>query len=344
MQSIQHIYTWFHALHLLRDSEGVMRVEFEVRDAGNVDEVVVHRRDRPTLYQQIKFVMSQRQLLTREWFSTPPTGAKHSPLARFHQSFIDLSTDDRPFEMALYTNRALTPNDPIPMHLDSRTALLGPPVFAASGKSATRKALNEWADHLGIPREELLNMLEHLRIYPSRGSLEELRRDCGIYMEAVGLRGDVAAVSLGTNEIRQLIVSGCEALDLGEMRELVGRLGLQAGQPRGTRLIQAITPAAWPETATASVDWVDCFAVRNRVTADNCATPTCGTPNSSRSSWPMPTPSGRPSSRTCGGRRSERFAMLRSSRLSDSRSPPATCTFRRLSGWRWPGGPPCGAW
>jgi hypothetical protein len=26
----QHLYTWLHALHLLRDSEGVTRVEFEV--------------------------------------------------------------------------------------------------------------------------------------------------------------------------------------------------------------------------------------------------------------------------------------------------------------------------
>jgi SMODS-associated and fused to various effectors sensor domain len=105
----------------------------------------------------------------------------------------------------------------------------------------------------------LLEMLEHLRIYPGRGSLEELRHNCGIYMEAVGLRGDVAAASLGSNEIRQLIISGCSALEAEEMRQLVDRLGLRAASPRATLLIQAIDRYPWLETAVASVDWVDDF-------------------------------------------------------------------------------------
>lgn len=105
----------------------------------------------------------------------------------------------------------------------------------------------------------MLEMLEHLRIYPGRGSLEELRHNCGIYMEAVGLRGDVAAASLGSNEIRQLIISGCSALEAEEMRQLVDRLGLRAASPRATLLIQAIDRYPWLETAVASVDWVDDF-------------------------------------------------------------------------------------
>ena len=36
-------------------------------------------------------------------------------------------------------------------------------------------------------------------------------------------------------------------------------LGVHAESPRGTLLIQAIAGAAWPETATVSVDWVDDF-------------------------------------------------------------------------------------
>jgi hypothetical protein len=72
-------------------------------------------------------------------------------------------------------------------------------------------------------------MLEHFRVYPGQGSLEQLRRGCGIYMELVGLRGDVEAVSIGTNEIRRLIIDGCSALENEEMNELVERLGLRLG-------------------------------------------------------------------------------------------------------------------
>jgi hypothetical protein len=53
-------------------------------------------------------------------------------------------------------------------------------------------------------------------------------------MDAVGLRGDIAAVSLGSNEIRQLIISGCSALEAEEMRQLVDRLGVGAASPRAT--------------------------------------------------------------------------------------------------------------
>src|SRR2546426_5164101 len=125
----QHLYTWFHALHLLRDSEGVTRVEFEVRDAGNVDDIVVHRRNQPTLYHQIKFVMSQRELLAHDWFTTVPAGSRSTPLQRFYASFKQLSGDQGAAELAVWTNRELAGDDPLLQHLDGRTAKLGPRFF-----------------------------------------------------------------------------------------------------------------------------------------------------------------------------------------------------------------------
>jgi SMODS-associated and fused to various effectors sensor domain len=252
----QHLYTWLHALHLLRDSEGVTRVEFEVRDAGNVDDLVVHRRDQPTLYHQIKFVIDQRELLTQDWFTTIPQGGRKSPLQRFFESFTDLSRAGPPAELALWTNRQLAPNDPILKHLDSRSDKLGARFFEASAGSATGKARRDWANHLGVSEDEMLAMLEHLRVYPGRGSLEELRRSCGIYMELVGLRGDIEAVSLGTSEIRRLIIDGCSALENEEMNQLVDRLGLRLETPRATLAIQAIDRHPGLELALASVDWI----------------------------------------------------------------------------------------
>ena len=255
----QHLYTWLYALHLLRESENVTRVEFEVRDAGNVDDLVVYRLNQPTLYHQIKFVIDQRELLTRGWFTTIPQGSKKSPIQRFFESFIELSREGAPAEVALWTNRQLAPNDPILQHLDSRRDKLGARFFEASAGSKTGRARSEWANHLGVPEQEMLRMLEHFRILPGKGSLEELRRNCGIYMELVGLRGDLEAVSLGTNEIRRLIIEGCSALENAEMTELVERLGLRVGTARATLAIGAIDHYPSPELAIVSLDWVDYF-------------------------------------------------------------------------------------
>jgi len=211
------------------------------------------------MYHQIKFVMSQRELLTHNWFTTVPSGRKSSPLQRLFASFNDLSESNSPAELALWTNRHLASDDPILQHLDSRAAKLGARFFDAGPKSETGKARRAWAQHLGVEQSALTRMMENLRVYPGRGSLDELRRDCGIYMEAVGLRGDVGAVILGSNEIRQLIINGCSAIEPDEMRRLVERLGLSTVSPRATLLIQAIDRKAWPEAAAASVDWVDDF-------------------------------------------------------------------------------------
>jgi hypothetical protein len=255
----QKLFTWYQALHLLHKSEVVTRIEFEVRDAGNVDDVVVHERDRPIVYHQIKFVMGQIELLTHDWFIAIERGKKSSLLRRFYESFNDLSTDQKPAELALWTNRQLTADDPILRHLDSRTDRLGARFFDAGEKSATGEARRAWADHLGVDESELNRMLEHLRIYPGRDSLEQLERACGIYMEAVGLRGDATAVTLGASEIEKLIISGRTELEPDGMRNLVERLGLAAPAPRATLLVQAIDRDSWPDSATATVDWVDYF-------------------------------------------------------------------------------------
>src|SRR5690349_932738 len=84
----QHVFTWLMAMRCLVRGDNVSRVEFEVREAGNVDDVVVHRSgERPT-YHQIKFVVDQREPLTWEWFITPTRPGGASPLQRFHQSYV----------------------------------------------------------------------------------------------------------------------------------------------------------------------------------------------------------------------------------------------------------------
>jgi hypothetical protein len=255
----QHLITWQHALQILRTSSNVTGVAFEV-EAGNVDDLVVLRDGEPNLYRQIKFVLSQQEPLTHEWFTAVPRGAKKAPLTRFHESYTTLTQPNgTPPEMALYTNRMRAGEDALLDCLDGRTNKLVPRLRRARPGSAAGKARASWAGLLGITEDELYAFLEHLEIRAGRDSLEELRELCAITMEAVRLRGDKAAVQLGAAEIARLISDGCRGLDADAMAEIVRTLDLAAPEPRATLVIQALKHHAGAAMATAAVDWVDEF-------------------------------------------------------------------------------------
>jgi len=256
----QHTFTWLHALKLLHEVSGVTRIEFEVAGAGNVDDLIVHRRDAPTIYHQVKFVQAHQEPLTYEWFLTPPPPSRRqSPLQRFYESYKQLTRNGQAPEMALQTNRLQAPDDPILRHVSGRACKLVPRLAAETPGSTSGKARAAWAEHLGISEEELLEMLEHFGIHAGRGSLEALQEECSYLMAAVGLRPDVAAVSIGAGEIRRLIGEGVRELDVERLREIIQEQRLAVDTKRGTLLVQALEFDPWPEVATATVDWVDLF-------------------------------------------------------------------------------------
>ncbi|WP_217913844.1 SAVED domain-containing protein [Miltoncostaea marina] len=253
----QHLLTWFHALQLLRKESGVTRVEFEVGYAGNVDDLVVHRRDKPTLYHQIKYVVAQAQPLTHEWFTTPSRTGGPSPLKRFHGSYQALATESGPPEMVLITNRLVTHADPILRHLGGRDAKLVPRLALEASGSASGEIRKDWADHLGISEQELLGMLEHFAIKPGGASLEELRDMCRERMSAVGLRGLPDDVIVAVGMVRELISTGCRCLDPDTLREATRSFART--EREATLLIQAIDHSDSAESATEALDWVELF-------------------------------------------------------------------------------------
>jgi hypothetical protein len=256
----QHLLTWVHALKLLLVDGGVTKIEFEADGAGNVDDLVIHRIDEPTLYHQIKFVTSNRTPLTHEWFTAPPAGSKRSPLQRFYESYTTLTAAEgsRP-EMALHTNRLPDPNDPILELISGTDCKLVPRLEAKPPGSAAGKVRSAWAEHLGIPEDKLLTFLGSLAIRAGRDALDDLQEQCAWAMRAVGFRPDLAAVLAAIGALRELIRTGVRELDASGLRELADKLHLLAGTPRATLLVQSLSPDPWPETATAAVDWVDLF-------------------------------------------------------------------------------------
>lgn len=256
----QHVLTWIYALKLLIVDGDVTKIEFEADNAGNVDDLIVHRAGQPTLYHQIKFVVSQTQPLTHDWFTTAPRGSKSSPLQRFHESYAKLTHEaGQPPEMALHTNRLPAPGDPVLPLVSGTDCKLVPRLAAATAGSAAGKVRGRWAEHLGIGEDALLAFLAHLAIRSGRDALDDLQEQCAWAMRAVGFKSDATAVLAAVGAIRELIRTGVRELDAEAVRRLADTLQLLAGSPRATLLVQSLRPDPWPETATASVDWVDLF-------------------------------------------------------------------------------------
>ena len=254
----QHLFTWLNALKLLLEEDSVIRVSFEVK-AGNVDDLVVHRSNAPSIYNQIKFVMTQAEPLTYKWFTTPSRSGALTPLQRFYDSMKILTIDDMPPEMALQTNRWPAAGDPLLKHVCGRSGKVMPRLAEATPKSASGKVRSKWAEHLKIDEGELVQMLEHLEIRAGREALDQLHVQCTWLMLAVGFRGDSEAVDIGISEIRRLIGKGIRELDADGLMEIAHSKRLLGSKNRATLLIQSLESDPWPEAATAYVDWVDLF-------------------------------------------------------------------------------------
>jgi hypothetical protein len=255
----QHLFTWMQALKLLITDEGVVGIGLEVGGGHNVDDVVLHYLNGPPLYHQVKFVTDQREPLSHEWFMTLPRGAQRSPLQRFYGSFTKLTADDERPRMVLVTNRSPVDKDPILRYVDGRTNKLLPRLREPGPRSESGQARQAWAEHLGISEDELLEMLEYLDIRAGLSSLEELRESCRWLMGFAGLQADINAVDVGMGEMRRLVRDGIRELDEALLREIIAERRLAADGKRATLLVQQIDHDAWPEHATASVDWVEMF-------------------------------------------------------------------------------------
>lgn len=254
----QHLLTWLHAAQLIHRDPDVMRIELEKQAAGNVDDLVVHRRTKSALYHQVKFTTQPGEALTADWFTDAPADSR-PPLGRFYDSFVRLTVDGRPPDMVLHTNRLPAAGDPILRCLDGTTERLVPKLERATTGSESGKARAAWAAAIGVTEGELLTMLSALRIRAAQASLNTLQDHCRWVMEAVGLVGTSESVDKGMLAARRWVQEGTRAVDAELVNQLVNALTLRAPEPTVTVLLQAIDHDLWPETATFAVDWVDAF-------------------------------------------------------------------------------------
>jgi len=256
----QHLYTWLYGAQLLLQDPRVTRIEFEVSGAGNVDDLVIFYRGRAPLYHQIKFVTSQQEPLDADWFTRIPSGARRSPLQRFHDSFTRLSGANGAHpEMVLLTNRWPEPGDALRQCTAGYTNKLMPLIAQGGAQSVGGQLRRAWSEHLDVPEAQLLEMLEHLALKVGQESTEELYERASHAMVAAGLRGDREAILVGMDIIKSCIEEGTRSLTAETLRPRLAQYDLTAARASATLLIQAIDHDPWPDAATASVDWVELF-------------------------------------------------------------------------------------
>lgn len=254
----QHLFTWLYGAQMLFGDPDIVRIEFEKAGAGNVDDLVVHHRTKPPLYHQIKFVTSQGERLTPEWF-TATSGTARSPLQRFYDSYQKLTADDVRPELALLTNRWLDEAHVINSCISGRTLKLTPRITEGGPSSANGRLRQEWSAHLGIAEDELLDFLSHLTFMVGRDSLDELHDRCALAMRAAGLRCDAEAITVAGDLISWCVETGIRDLTSETLRPHIRERNLAAERTAGSLLIQCLSSDPWPEAATAALDWVDLF-------------------------------------------------------------------------------------
>ena len=91
--------------------------------AGNVDDVVIHRRQPSHSYKQVKYAIGSRTPVNGEYLTAASRTGGPSILAKIAAAWRQLTGEGDPVELALITNRAFDPADPLISGRDARTRL-----------------------------------------------------------------------------------------------------------------------------------------------------------------------------------------------------------------------------
>ena len=144
----QWLVAWLACVTVLYDAatsapNPVLTVGVEVDGVGNLDDVVLYRQRPPHTYQQVKYAVNHSTPISTAYL-TQPSSANGTPILRkIADAWHDLTKAGDPAELAIVTNRAPDPADPLVSARDARTRRLlhaQPP--EAHGRTSAKRALH----------------------------------------------------------------------------------------------------------------------------------------------------------------------------------------------------------
>lgn len=227
----QWLVAWHGCVDALRDerdsaSNPVVAVGVEVDEAGNLDDVVLFRREPPHAYKQVKYAVDSSTPVNTPWLTAPSPMGGPSILRKIAASWRRLTESGEPVELALVSNRAPDPADVLIAGRDARTGLLLPRAEGSS-KSKRGRARAFWAREAGISDQELIELLGVLRFDIARDPFH-LHETVSLTMRAAGLREDPQGIAVGVGWIAEKVRDGQRVLRLNEIHDAVTSLKLLA--------------------------------------------------------------------------------------------------------------------
>ncbi|MDX3106895.1 SAVED domain-containing protein [Nonomuraea angiospora] len=254
----QDLIGWIAALRVLHPSNDFKVLELEVNGVGNIDDVVLRSASGRHHYAQVKWTTNPTNAIDNTYLTKQPAQKGKSLLQKFFNSWKKLALAGEPPAMELVTNRVLDPSDPLLGLMDGRTDLLNPAARLATPGSAASTRLDEWAEHLGCSRGEVLDMLDMLLFKPGLSVNGERDRAQSL-MLANGLLADSDALARGVGIVTDWVLEGRREITIDDITMEVERMRLRSDDPRAVLLIQAINRDQNPGDATVALDWVDLY-------------------------------------------------------------------------------------
>jgi hypothetical protein len=257
----QWLVAWLACVIVLHDARTgtmnpVIKVGVEADHAGNLDDVIRYRHHPPHTYQQVKYGVDHSTPVTTGYLIRSSRAGGPSILAKIAATWRKLTAGGDSVELALVTNRAPDPADPLISARDARTRRLVPRAADGGPSSARGKARADWAQAAGLTEDELLELLAVLDfdLARDRGHLEH---ETGLTMMLAGLRGDSAAIAAGADWVAQQVTAGHRVLDRTMIEEAVESLSLAAGPARTVFSVATLKPDPFASQARHAIDWSD---------------------------------------------------------------------------------------
>jgi hypothetical protein len=259
----QWLIAWQGCLTILRDDAGnipnsVICVGVELDSVGNLDDVVLHRQAPPHTYSQVKYAVDSTSPVNEDYLLKPSGSGGPGVLQKIAQAWRDLTYVSVPVDLALISNRAPDPDDPLLALRDARTQLLMPKAGEQGPRSARGAARARWASITGLSEDELLRLLGVLRFDLSRDP-SHLWEHLRLLMLAAGLRHDDNAINAGTDWVAQQVRNGHKVLTPAMIANAIESLGLAAGPTRAILSIATLKPDPVADQADYAIDWSERF-------------------------------------------------------------------------------------
>jgi SMODS-associated and fused to various effectors sensor domain len=270
----QHLYSWWHALALLRRRDRVTRVRVEDADGGSVDDVTVHHEPgsgKPEEFYHYFFQVKYHENQAQHYSSAKLQELKangRSLLQKFFDTWKKLGKDHpgRQIKIHLVSNWSWSHEaDKIGRCLNSQEGKLSDEFLSCGPRSDIGRVREQWKAHIGATPEEFSEFINSLHLQLGEGSFRQLRQMVSERMEHVGLKHDMNALASAVDIIRIWIRTKLGDITLEVMERVLKERDLYlppASEQCVTVHLNTITEGAFDLEPDFVLDWRKYFEGR----------------------------------------------------------------------------------